>query len=188
MSGVTLLRMKLETRFSLHQLVMISLISSFSLLLDLLFLVFLSKLKRLPNSFPEWCLAVGLILVLPSGLCVWISLAGVKAVRRGLMDNRWPAPAVEASLHLLQAKPLNWTVLGLVLGGVLVCTGGFILQPAHHPHQPPWGGFIYLFLAPLLTRSELLKLLAPPKPARGTTAFSSDGKPMVSAHWGERGI
>ena len=188
MDGVILSRMKLETRFSLHQLVIISLGSAFLLILDLLLLALFSRLKRIPDSFPEWCLAIGLILVLPSGLCVWTSLAGIKAIRRGLMDNRWPAPAVEASVHLLQSKQLKWTVQGLGLAGVLVCMGELILQPTHHPHPTPWALFMYFFLAPPKTRTELLKLLAPPKPARGTTAFLSDMKPIVSAHWGERGI
>ncbi len=183
-----LLRMKLETRFSLRQLVMISLGSSFSLLLDLLLLALFRGLKRIPDSFPEWCLAIGLILILPSGLCVWTSLAGIKAVRRGLMDNRWPPPSVEASLHLLQSKGLKWTVQGLLLAGFLVCMGGFVLQRTHHPHPTPWGLFIYFFTGPLMTRSELLKLLTPPKPSRSSTAFLSDMKPIIFAHWGERGV
>ena len=77
---------------------------------------------------------------------------------------------------------------GFGLVGFLVCMGELILQRAHHPHPTPWGLFLYYFLAPSMTRSELLKLLAPPKPARGTTAFLSDMKPIVSAHWGERGV
>ena len=180
--------MKLETRFSLHQLVWISLGSSFALLLPLLLLALLSRLNRIPDRVPEWCLTIGLILVLPSGLGVWTSLAGIKAVRRGLMDDRWPAAAVEKSLYFLQGKPLKRAVLGLVLAGFLVSVGGFVFKRTHNPHTIPWGLFIYFFLGPNMTRTELLKLLAPPKPARGTTAFLSDMKPIVSAHWGERGV
>lgn len=178
--------MSLETRFTLRRLVMFSLGSSFVPVLDLLAFLLFEQFGHLPRPFPYLLLTIVLTVLLPFAVAVGGALRGMKAVRRGLMDERWPAAEVEQALRLLQSPTVKWTAHGLIWSGLVLCGSFLLFQHANSGHGGFWGGLIYFFLPFSMTRTELLKLLAPSKVFSGTTAFLADLKPIVSAHWGER--
>lgn len=178
--------MRLEARCSPKAIVALALAASYFLFVDLVFVALLSLFAPIPDSFNAWISLWSLGLLVPSGLAVWVSLAAINAIRRGLMDTLWPPPVVAALHDQLASKALVWTSGCLIGAGFLLSLISLALpRTLHHRHMTGWGGLIYFFIAPSMTRTALLKLLAPPCEPGGRT-WLQDIKPLASAHWGKQ--
>ena len=175
--------MQLEARFPLNRLVALSFGGSLLLPVTLVGVLLSSEFVHTPPSTAAIALLFIGSLLLPMAVSLVATFAGRNAIRRGLMDGRWPSAEQAKQRNRLRSKPVTWLVVGLILSAVALPVFSLLHLPTHG-HGRPWAGMVYLLLAPVLARTELLKLLAP-LPDPEPKAWLHDLKPIESAHWGQ---
>lgn len=175
--------MKLEERFSLNRLVALSLGASLLLPFTLIGLLLFNAFGRVPSSRAGILFLFIGSLVLPMAFALVAIFAARNAVRRGLMDERWPASEQTKQYERLRSKTWKWTVGTLLLSAIALPMIS-LLRLSLHGHSHPWGGLVYFLIAPVMARTELLKLLAPPRLSDEKT-WLHDIKPIQSTHWGQ---
>ncbi len=175
--------MKLEERFTLDRLVALSLGGAAPLPFLLVWILAFSKFGHTPSPATGKVVLFACTLALPMAFSIWAILAGRNAIRRGLMDERWPACEQTKQYERLRSRAWNWSV-GVLFLSALALPVLSLLSPSPGGHSHPWGGFMYLLLAPIMARTELLKLLAPHRKP-GENFWLHEMKPIQSKHWGQ---